>query len=836
MNLDMKRALDLLNLRSIDALEQCFLSSPAFLEPWVSFRDSFLLLQKGGMPRTTPPGQIDGSALLYYYTLYEEGRMRYDDRMNEYSLVYEKDLEIEKYGLIDKSTWGVVEYEKLLYVWLLQAWHVGKKSNPGGFAYFVYKNQVTAWREVFIPIVNAVRNSYDIKGRRHYGRLAKFLEEIAPSRLAFPENNVGMGVGPGFAVPPTTPYRLVSRPLVKKEDSSFFRSSLIKKKQYDDAEKELRDVYPQYGQLVERPKNMKVVKDFLESQRQKKEVDKARRALEGTPKKSVPLTRRISTSTLFRRSSTLQNKAHNNNRGSETGSSFNGVERQFSLPKTPTKMVARSPIAYDDGERAYALRTMSIESSNTVWPRQSKSQDRDYGSMGNTQKASNSVYTSMRNSSPCKEVPDRMRADAIPSFASESEASYPLTSIPRPRMASTSTADSISNYPPSAIPRALFSQGDGEQSTPTSKAKDTSSSSLATVYDSRQSSRSKESKRAVKTSSIRPPSSLIAYLGQGSIVPEEDSHVQSPSDGTSVRIHPALREPSYTDKSSVPLSPSLPNVYQGSIHPALRNTSRTTNPTATRIPSPAAAYDGGEYGALHDDHPRPNIASKNRVHTPITEFDEPQHMKQEGTIRVGRPKVTHIPTTLYQYLDHQEAVKKNPFQLGAPPKTRQHVAKVKSHAELSLSNEPPPPLPLKSPRRINSVQSSRGTASYSRRNQIASKSSHNLVVPAVSIDNIRAALGSPENSSSEDEEEPQHKPRTTTGSGSSTRMGGGHIGGPLRTYNSHMFPRHRSDESSPEQVQDTSSAARYDASGAYEMELMKSGSQEGQKEEFRRST
>jgi hypothetical protein len=825
MNLDMKRALDLLKLRSIDALEQRFLSSSAFLEPWVSFRDSFLLLQKGGMPRTTPPGQIDGPALLYYYTLYAEGSMRYDNRVDELSSMYEEDLEIEEYGLIDKSTWGVAEYEKLLYVWLLQAWKVGKKSNTGGFAYFVYKNQVTAWREVFVPIVNAVRDSYDIKGRRHYGRLAKFLEEIAPSRLAFPENNVGVAVGPGFAVPPTTPYRLVSRPLVK-EESEFFRSSVIKKKQYDDTEKELRDVYPQYGQLVERPKNMNVVKSFLESQRQKKEVEKARRALEGTPEKSVPLARRISTSTLFRRSSTLKNKAHKNDRNRGPRSPVHGVERQLSLPQTPTKMVARSPIAYDDGERAYVRRTMSTEPSNTVWPNQSISQDRDYGFIGNARKASDDVYNSIHNSSSNEETPDRPQADDIPSFGSESEADYPLTPIPQLRMASTSTTDSTSNYPLSAIPRALFSQGIKEQSTPTVRAKGTGSPSPATVYDSRQSSRSKESKRAVKTSSIRPPSSLIAYLGQESEIPEETSYVQSPSDETSGRIHPAFRESAHIDNSSM----SLPNAYQKSIHPALRNTPRATKPTVTRIPSPAAAYDGREYGALYDEHPHLNTASKNRVHTPIAQFNEPHHIKQEGTIFAGRPKVTRIPTALYQYLDRQDTVNEKLFQLGTPPKTLQHVAKSRSHADLSPSYEPPPPLPLKSPRRINSVHSSHGTASYSRQHHMTSKSSHNLVVPAVSIDNIRAALGSPDRSSSEDEEKPLQESRATSGSGSLTRLGGGHTGGQLRTYNSHMFPRHRAEESSPEQVQGAGAGTdpKYETGGAYEMELMKGGDTEGQ--------
>jgi hypothetical protein len=767
MNLEMKRALDLLNLGSIEALETRFLASPAFLEPWVSFRDSFLLLQKGGAPRTALPDQIDGRSLLYWYTLFDEGRVRYDERLDETSSVYEEDVDISMYGLIDKSTWGIVEYEKLLYVWLLQKWQVGKKRSTGGFAYFVYKNQVTAWREVFVPIVNALRQSYDIKGRRHYGRLARFVEGIAPSRLAFPENNVGVGVGPGFAIPPTTPYRLVSRPRMKGE-SSPSRSSVIKKKQYDDTEMELRDVYPQYGQLVERPKNMNVVKDFLETQRQKKELEKARRALEGTPEKSVSasLARRISTSSMFHRSSISRNKSHKNGGSSEYQGTVHGVERHFPVPGTPTKMVARSPIAYEE-ERGYGQRTISIESSKTMWPSHLTPQEGGCSSIGHTRLGFDDVFTSVRNSNTCDGSLDRQHDIDISSFGSESEADYPLTPT-------------------------LLGQGNEEQATPTDREHASGSPSSPIAYGRQPRTRSKGSARGDNTLSIRPPSSLTAYLSQEMTIQEETpgsispSHSPSPSDFDSGRIHPAHRGSPYTGQISISSSPSFQNACEESIHPSLRDNSRECMRSATRIPIPAAAYDGREYGAQYSEDLSPSTTLKAREHAPIAEFDEPQYSEREAIIRTNRPEVTRIPTTLYQYLGHEDTKEEQPFQLSAPQKASQQVSKAMCHADLSLSIEPPPPLPLKSPRRFNSVQGSRGTVSHTKQHHLVSTSSYNFVVPAVSIENIRAALGDPDRFSSEDEEEPQHQSRTTSGSGSINRHGIDHMevhsGSVIRTW------------------------------------------------------
>jgi hypothetical protein len=113
---------------------------------------------------------------------------------------------------------------------------------------------------VFVPIVNAVRTSYSVKGRRHYSRLALFIENRCPSRLAFPEGNVIM---PDGVLTSPTPFRMVSRPSHLRGASQ----TVLTKKNYDEAEKELRNVYPQYGGLVERPRFKQKMDEWLEEQR-----------------------------------------------------------------------------------------------------------------------------------------------------------------------------------------------------------------------------------------------------------------------------------------------------------------------------------------------------------------------------------------------------------------------------------------------------------------------------------------------------------------------------------------------------------------------------------------
>ncbi|KAH7069084.1 hypothetical protein BKA63DRAFT_422155 [Paraphoma chrysanthemicola] len=276
---DLRQALRLLNLNGFEDLEERFLSTDAFLRPWSVFRDSLLLHAKDAIPRPTQismagglevPGGITRMELLWLYTHYDKGNLRYDPRADRISPEYTPDTSL--YGIIDKSSWGVVEYEKHLYAWLLQEWKVGKKHNPWGFEYFELRSVCSAWQDVFIPVVNAVRASYNPQGRRYYGRLALYVETQAPSRLAFPDSNVA--IPEGGALSPT-PYRVVSVPKRMSEGGKPSISpqyythghDVLGRKQYDEAEKELREVYPQYGGLVERPKFKHKMEEWLAEQR-----------------------------------------------------------------------------------------------------------------------------------------------------------------------------------------------------------------------------------------------------------------------------------------------------------------------------------------------------------------------------------------------------------------------------------------------------------------------------------------------------------------------------------------------------------------------------------------
>lgn len=199
----LKKALELLKLKDLDGLENHFLGMTAFLKPWCRFRDAFLLLGPNSMPRSSEPDRVRGMDILWFYTNFSEGELRYDARADDDTSLFTTDE--TQYGTFDTTHWGVEEHEKMMYAWLLQEFKVGKARNPFGFQYFELQNVCTAWKTVFVPIVEAVRDSYDPRGRRHYGRLAKFIEERHPSRLAFPEYNV--------TVPQSAnPYRMVSVP------------------------------------------------------------------------------------------------------------------------------------------------------------------------------------------------------------------------------------------------------------------------------------------------------------------------------------------------------------------------------------------------------------------------------------------------------------------------------------------------------------------------------------------------------------------------------------------------------------------------------------------------
>ena len=180
----LKRALSHLHLADLSALEHHFLATVAFLKPWSQFRDCFLLLQPGSAPRASAPGRVRSADILWFYTNFSDGELRYDPRADDTTSLYTTDD--SKYGSFDTTHWEVEEHEKMLYAWLLQEFKVGKARNPFGFEFFQCLNVCTAWRECFIPIVEAVRESYDYRGRRYYGRLAKFVEEKYPSRGKYP--------------------------------------------------------------------------------------------------------------------------------------------------------------------------------------------------------------------------------------------------------------------------------------------------------------------------------------------------------------------------------------------------------------------------------------------------------------------------------------------------------------------------------------------------------------------------------------------------------------------------------------------------------------------------
>ncbi|KAJ8118588.1 hypothetical protein OPT61_g460 [Boeremia exigua] len=244
---DLRHALTLLNFKSLTDLEERLLATTAFLAPWSVFRDSSLLVDNSSASETSDITRLD---ILWFYTQFDEGLRRHDPRAERPDTSFE----------IDKSEWTSADHEKHLSAWLLQTFCVGKAYSPFGLEYFELRNICTAWEEVFVPIIKAVRTSYSVRGRRHYGRLALFIEERCPSRLAFPESNVDM---PGGVIDSPTPFRVVSRPTPVRG----VNQAVLTRKNYDEAERELRDVYPQYGGLVERPRFKQKMDEWLEVQR-----------------------------------------------------------------------------------------------------------------------------------------------------------------------------------------------------------------------------------------------------------------------------------------------------------------------------------------------------------------------------------------------------------------------------------------------------------------------------------------------------------------------------------------------------------------------------------------
>lgn len=260
---EFKGALSLLQLSDLEGLEEQFLATDAFLKPWAVFRDSLFIVKPGAITAATAVVTSDGDRegisrtdLLWFYTQFDQNTYRHHPSVDTSSI----------FCAIDKRDWRVEEYEKHLFVWLLQTFKVGKAHNPWGFDYFQLRNICTAWQAVFVPIVDAVRASYSIKGRRHYGRLALFVEERCSSGLAFPKENVN--IPPGNLISSTS-YRVLLMPKDTNE------SGVLTRKHYDETEKELRSVYPQYGGLVERPRFKQKMEVWLEEQRARANLRKA---------------------------------------------------------------------------------------------------------------------------------------------------------------------------------------------------------------------------------------------------------------------------------------------------------------------------------------------------------------------------------------------------------------------------------------------------------------------------------------------------------------------------------------------------------------------------------
>ncbi|CBX93915.1 hypothetical protein LEMA_P035890.1 [Plenodomus lingam JN3] len=426
LSADLGRALNLLQLEGLDALEERFLATDAFLRPWSIFRDSILLLWPDSLPRATwikknaSETGITRTEILSFYSRFDEGTMRYDARADRYSLEYNPDS--STYGVIDKSGWPSENYEKHLYAWLLQEFKIGKKRNVFGFRYFELQAAAKAWETVFVPIVNAVRASYDVKGRRFYGRLALFVESRCPSRLAFPEDNIGVTKTELLS---PTPFRMVSVPkkVFESNSAAFARRlngpGMLTKKHYDETEKELRNVYPQYGGLVERPKFKIKMEVWLAEQRVRADARKALEKLGEVQSSQPQIVQyegvRSETNTGWPNVQSEHELSHKES-GSPIKRTYDSIKRSIShtvskqllreTPKSPLHGVTRQLYFPDDDppsppqsveknqQSPGRERCNSLDSSSTVvitpWPRPET----------NRRVSELSVYTSIRNANP----------------------------------------------------------------------------------------------------------------------------------------------------------------------------------------------------------------------------------------------------------------------------------------------------------------------------------------------------------------------------------------------------------------------------------------------------
>ncbi|KAF2473557.1 uncharacterized protein BDR25DRAFT_311796 [Lindgomyces ingoldianus] len=311
MSVELKHALKCLGYRDLDQLQHMFLAKESFLVPWAFFRDTFLFRQEAGMPRASLPGSVTREDILWWYTRYDDGILRYDPNDSDDKSALD-DKTASRIDDIDTSAWSVIEHEKHLFVWLLQAFKVGKAKNPYGITYFECRNVCAAWEEVLLPIVNDVREGHDIRGRRHYGELAAFVDKVSPSALAFPEKNVG-----------------VRRRDIGK-DRSHRVGMLARKKQLDEDDMELRHTYPQFGQVAEKQKVD--LKAWIRDKKTVADRKMAMKFLEGSP---CPPKKLAECASSWIKSLSFSSLRHQSNDSSHSTPSKKGKEVFGSTRPTP---------------------------------------------------------------------------------------------------------------------------------------------------------------------------------------------------------------------------------------------------------------------------------------------------------------------------------------------------------------------------------------------------------------------------------------------------------------------------------------------------------------------
>lgn len=735
---DLRRALALLKLNGFEDLEERFLSTDAFLRPWSMFRDSMFLLFADAMPRSTQIIPVDMNTcelgisrldILWFYTQFDEGTLRYDSRADKYSDDYTPDTRV--YGIIDKRKWRVEEYEKHLYTWLLQEFKIGKGYSPWRFEWFELRNICTVWEEVFVPIVNAVRASYHPLGRRHYGRLALFIEARCPSQLAFPENNVGIPEGTLLS---PTPYRVVSVPKKLADDAAA--RGVLSKKHYDVTEKELRDVYPQYGGLVERPKFKHKMEEWLAEQRlradRRKGYETRGRVSSGIPRIVKPSGSQSPTKKLPR--SSQESSRNGSVNGSPIKRYAEGIKRSLSNAvssvrnreekKSPLHGVTRQ-LHFPDHSRGGSLESWNgtaaanangeIDDSTiiTSFPRPHMYRE----------STGASVYSSVRSSNPT--VEGNVAAQAAPGArAYDVEPEW----MPGNQRVRADTDDSV--FSPmiqlSAIPRPLQADSDSSfhhkaRSGPGALS-DASSGSERGSTNFAAPSFGPERKVHEKKSSfdIRLPSyEGSEYQKEISLT---DLHTQRMFSTRSPEP-----KPTRTPATRLP-APIVPVPYCGPRVASADTPSKTTTPTTQPVLSP----------------PKPVAMPVKAVFEPTksTAWPGPSAKKSSATSRPDEP---------------------------APQKTA--WPGTESDDDESL----PPPIPAKSPER--QIRNPR-----SRQPALEDNNHGHEVLRIVSRDNIRSALG---DLSRESSMESLAGPMSVE----ELDRGVSPIKQQLQTYNTHLFPR-----------------------------------------------